>query len=217
MGVTYYTYRWYDPVTGRWPSRDPIQERGGLNLYAFVGNDGVNAWDLLGLEIKKTTCSVVYVVGHGHLITDALDKFNDNRDDCSLASGNGCNTDGDNGGNGIPGFIDSETSMVGVTFDPKNPYCANGGCNPKPGVDTPQNESDGFIKLVNHNWEAAKKAAEKMAEDCKCDCKEIIARFACKDPFNDSQFERIKKASSGGSLPKCGTTEKFSCKKNSKP
>jgi hypothetical protein len=81
----------------------------------------------------------------------------------------------------------------------------------------PQNESDGFIKLVNHNWEAAKKVAEKMAEDCKCDCKEIIARFACKDPFNDSQFERIKKASSGGSLPNCGTTEKFSCKKNSKP
>jgi RHS repeat-associated protein len=28
MGVTYYTYRWYDPVTGRWPSRDPIKEIG---------------------------------------------------------------------------------------------------------------------------------------------------------------------------------------------
>jgi hypothetical protein len=24
-------------------------ERGGLNLYGFVGNDGVNAWDVLGL------------------------------------------------------------------------------------------------------------------------------------------------------------------------
>jgi RHS repeat-associated protein len=32
MGVTYYGYRWYDPHTGRWPSRDPIEERGGLNL-----------------------------------------------------------------------------------------------------------------------------------------------------------------------------------------
>ena len=31
-----------------WPSRDPIQERGGLNLYGFVRNDGVNKWDLLG-------------------------------------------------------------------------------------------------------------------------------------------------------------------------
>jgi hypothetical protein len=49
MGVTDYTYRWYDPVTGRWPSRDPIGERGGINLYGFVGNDGVNWFDVLGL------------------------------------------------------------------------------------------------------------------------------------------------------------------------
>jgi hypothetical protein len=39
-----------DPLTGRWPSRDPIEERGGLNLYGFVGNDGVNRWDVLGHE-----------------------------------------------------------------------------------------------------------------------------------------------------------------------
>jgi RHS repeat-associated protein len=49
-GFLYYGYRFYDPVTGRWPSRDPIGENGGLNLYGFVGNDGVNKWDLLGLE-----------------------------------------------------------------------------------------------------------------------------------------------------------------------
>jgi hypothetical protein len=48
--VTDYLYRWYDPVTGRWPSRDPIGERGGFNLYGFVGNDGVNKWDYLGTE-----------------------------------------------------------------------------------------------------------------------------------------------------------------------
>tara|TARA_R100000027_G_C2248502_1_gene93829 strand:- start:11 stop:811 length:801 start_codon:yes stop_codon:yes gene_type:complete len=47
-GLLYYGFRYYDPVTGRWLSRDPIEERGGLNLYAFVGNDGINAWDLLG-------------------------------------------------------------------------------------------------------------------------------------------------------------------------
>jgi RHS repeat-associated protein len=44
----YYGYRYYDPTTGRWPSRDPIGERGGMNLYGFVGNDGTNRWDLLG-------------------------------------------------------------------------------------------------------------------------------------------------------------------------
>jgi hypothetical protein len=48
--VWFYGYRYYDPVTGRWPSRDPIEEEGGINLYGFVGNDGVNKWDLLGKE-----------------------------------------------------------------------------------------------------------------------------------------------------------------------
>ena len=50
--VAYYGYRYYDPVTGRWPSRDPIGERGGVNLYGFVGNDVVNRWDYLGLRWK---------------------------------------------------------------------------------------------------------------------------------------------------------------------
>ena len=67
-GLYYYGYRWYDPVTGRWPSRDPIEESGGINLYGFVGNNGVNAWDYLGMEttIKHyTKCSVANVVTRG--------------------------------------------------------------------------------------------------------------------------------------------------------
>ena len=39
-----------DPLTGRWPSRDPIGERGGVNLYGFVGNDGVDYVDIFGLS-----------------------------------------------------------------------------------------------------------------------------------------------------------------------
>jgi RHS repeat-associated protein len=54
-GVTDYGYRYYDPVTGRWPSRDPIEERGGINLYGFVGNDGVNKWDILGESESTAT------------------------------------------------------------------------------------------------------------------------------------------------------------------
>ena len=49
--VAYYGYRYYDPLTGRWPSRDPIEEAGGMNLYGFVGNDGANEWDYLGREV----------------------------------------------------------------------------------------------------------------------------------------------------------------------
>jgi len=39
----------YDPNVGRWLSRDPIMEEGGVNLYGFVRNDGVSKWDLYGL------------------------------------------------------------------------------------------------------------------------------------------------------------------------
>ncbi len=41
----------YKTASGRgtWPSRDPSEEEGGLNLYAFVGNDPVGEVDLFGL------------------------------------------------------------------------------------------------------------------------------------------------------------------------
>jgi RHS repeat-associated protein len=48
-GLVYYGYRWYDPITGRWPSRDPIGEDGGVNLYGMVGNSLQFQADYLGL------------------------------------------------------------------------------------------------------------------------------------------------------------------------
>ncbi|MDI1334588.1 MAG: hypothetical protein PSU94_00260, partial [Lacunisphaera sp.] len=35
-------------------NQDPIAEQGGLNLYGFCGNNGVNRWDYLGLEFGDT-------------------------------------------------------------------------------------------------------------------------------------------------------------------
>jgi len=49
--LLYYGYRYYNASTGRWLSRDPIEERGGKNLYGFVLNAPVNALDPLGKEI----------------------------------------------------------------------------------------------------------------------------------------------------------------------
>jgi len=42
-------FRAYDADLGRWISRDPIEEAGGLNLYGYVANDPINDTDLLGL------------------------------------------------------------------------------------------------------------------------------------------------------------------------
>ena len=35
-GLIYYNYRYYSPQLGRWIKRDPIEEQGGVNLYAYL-------------------------------------------------------------------------------------------------------------------------------------------------------------------------------------
>ena len=47
--LIYYGYRYYDSDAGRWLSRDPIQESGGVNMYGFLDNDAVQSVDLNGL------------------------------------------------------------------------------------------------------------------------------------------------------------------------
>jgi RHS repeat-associated protein len=54
-GLLYYGYRYYNPQTGRWPSRDPLEEQGGVNLHGFVGNNPLGRVDRLGLDWFSTT------------------------------------------------------------------------------------------------------------------------------------------------------------------
>jgi RHS repeat-associated protein len=64
-GFLYYGYRYYDSSTGRWPSRDPVNETGFTDminggkffgrdeettLNCFVGNDAINRIDFRGLS-----------------------------------------------------------------------------------------------------------------------------------------------------------------------
>ncbi len=55
-GLYYYGYRWYAPNLQRWLNRDPIGERGGLNLYAFVGNTATDQPDPFGLTNQPGDC-----------------------------------------------------------------------------------------------------------------------------------------------------------------
>lgn len=50
-GLAYYGYRYYHCALGRWGSRDPKRERGGLNVYCFVRNKAVLRVDRLGLDL----------------------------------------------------------------------------------------------------------------------------------------------------------------------
>lgn len=47
-GLVYYNYRYYSPQLGRWTKRDPIEEKGGVNLYNMCNNSTITNMDLLG-------------------------------------------------------------------------------------------------------------------------------------------------------------------------
>lgn len=50
-GLYYYNARYYDPMEGRFVSKDPIGFDGGdVNLYAYVRNNPVNLKDPSGLS-----------------------------------------------------------------------------------------------------------------------------------------------------------------------
>jgi RHS repeat-associated protein len=48
-GLSYYGYRFYSPSLGRWITRDPLGEAGGMNLYEFNNNSAINYIDPDGL------------------------------------------------------------------------------------------------------------------------------------------------------------------------
>jgi RHS repeat-associated protein len=52
-GLYFVRNRWYDPTIARFVSQDPIGMRGGLNTYAYVGNDPINWRDPSGLNPCK--------------------------------------------------------------------------------------------------------------------------------------------------------------------
>ena len=51
----------YNPSTGRWLSRDPVEEKASKNLYQFTANDPVSGYDLLGLVKRKCGVEVFRV------------------------------------------------------------------------------------------------------------------------------------------------------------
>lgn len=54
IGAYYYKARYYSPSMGRFLQADPIGfDAGDMNLYAYVGNDAMNATDPFGALSKK--------------------------------------------------------------------------------------------------------------------------------------------------------------------
>jgi RHS repeat-associated protein len=94
--LVYYGFRYYNPATGRWLSRDPIGETGfeapgkgrasalagGVKLYVFVGNNPVNLNDLNGLN----ECALGALVEAFHIFLQAkVNKDNKSSLDAAAA------------------------------------------------------------------------------------------------------------------------------------
>jgi RHS repeat-associated protein len=81
-GLLYYGYRYYNPSTGRWPSRDPIGEAGGVHLYAFVANAPPSAIDYLGLMKETRDNFNVTFQDPGHDSVKVVINFHSGHDNC---------------------------------------------------------------------------------------------------------------------------------------
>lgn len=62
-------YRAFNPNTGTWLNRDPIEEAGGINLYAYVNGNPVNLIDPLGSSWWSITKSFIGGVVFGAVTT----------------------------------------------------------------------------------------------------------------------------------------------------
>jgi len=82
----YYGYRYYSSELGRWISRDPIGERGGLNLFGFVGNSPIVATDLLGLAPSPLIpCTISVRLTHfgSDDLINIINKYKEAKTKCS--------------------------------------------------------------------------------------------------------------------------------------
>jgi uncharacterized protein RhaS with RHS repeats len=52
----------YSPQVGKWLSRDPIGEQGGINLYQYVGNSPANYFDPLGLYAQVIVIGNIVII-----------------------------------------------------------------------------------------------------------------------------------------------------------
>ena len=57
-GLLLATYRALDPNTGRWINRDPIRERGGINLYGYANGNPLSFADPSGLACTASNMTV---------------------------------------------------------------------------------------------------------------------------------------------------------------
>jgi RHS repeat-associated protein len=207
-GTYYYGYWHYATALGRWPNRDPIAERGGLNLYGMVGNNPVNFIDYLGLA-QKRKCESEIRAGHGWHTPPPKPKPplrieanppNGPGDRCTAVS---CFSGNINDRNS------TAVSYPDEQFDDPNipDFNPDGTWNPsEPGYLTQDEAYPALVSAIN----AAKTQAEADCGDKETCCSSIIIKVNCQGEAGGLDFQKL--AGKDGRPVLCGKSWTLNCK-----
>jgi hypothetical protein len=158
MLIGYYGFRYYDPVTGRWPNRDPLGEYGGVNLYQFAFNNTLSWIDPLGLK----DCTITISIGHmgagapdgDELDDDGEPKYGeDSKLICLTCAGE-----------------DTNNNVLNKNPDAfvPNPDRTNGWIYPRPNDPRIRKNKDSGAMSVRDSYNSELDAAKASAKDMCC-------------------------------------------------
>ncbi len=88
-GLYYYGFRYYNPTLGRWMSRDPIEEFGGVQLYGVIQNNPVWTVDPFGL--RRFDCNTSHWHGQvgGGVLTYLSVSYDYETEECKCCKSDG--------------------------------------------------------------------------------------------------------------------------------
>lgn len=110
-GLTLTRFRGYNPVIGRFLSRDPIGESGGVNLNTYADNSPSLFTDPLGLEVRVYTSPAFWGLGIGRRKAQHVFAFSTRE---NIGAGRGGMFGRDFGRKGYPSGFDAASS--GFTY-----------------------------------------------------------------------------------------------------
>jgi RHS repeat-associated protein len=171
-GLYYYRARYYDSNKARFISEDPIGFKAGVNFYAYVENDPVNAIDPTGLDVVSVCCRplfykpwlLIFKLWHHCYITIRQET----------ASGGFIRPDSW----GVLGNPDSTKNQIPRKNDGRN---VGGTCKPVPGV---YKSCD--VENLRDGLDAAEKS--KSCPSCGADYKGWFLKGGAIDGFNSNTW-----------------------------
>ena len=74
LGLSYYNYRHYNPIDGKWCGRDPLEEDGGLNLSSLSKNSPLLFVDVHGMSPLSVAAKQFAKMGLRKALTEYIEN-----------------------------------------------------------------------------------------------------------------------------------------------